>query len=165
MRYSPSTGGFYPESIAYLTLPNDLVTITDEEYLALLAAQAEGKGIVAVNGRPSAQTPAGPTIEQKRNGAFMSRPDFCIRLTSTELSDPPILSEADAETASDGTWPPSFTPFIAALPLAGRIAARAKWADEKYIYYTDPLLQDIALAVTGSEAGRTALLDALFGIT
>jgi hypothetical protein len=42
LRYSPSTGGFYPEAICYSHLPSDLVTISEAEHEALMTAQARG---------------------------------------------------------------------------------------------------------------------------
>ena len=50
MRYSPSTGGFYPESIDYPNLPEDLVTITDEEHQAAMNKPA-GATLSIVDGK------------------------------------------------------------------------------------------------------------------
>lgn len=58
MRYSPSTGGFYPEDIDYPNLPNDVKVISRATYLALLAAQEQGKEIVPdQDGSPVAVDP------------------------------------------------------------------------------------------------------------
>lgn len=47
LRYSASTGGFYPYDIHYPNLPTDCVEITEGDHAALMAAQATGKVIVA----------------------------------------------------------------------------------------------------------------------
>jgi len=53
MKFSPSTKGFYIEAIHGASIPVDAVDVTDEEHAALLAAQSQGKSIVAAaNGRP-----------------------------------------------------------------------------------------------------------------
>jgi len=47
LRYSASTGGFYPYDIHYPNLPTDCVEITEDDHAALMAAQATGQQIVA----------------------------------------------------------------------------------------------------------------------
>jgi len=37
IKYSPSTGNFYPSSVAYRNLPNDLVEISQEDYDAAMS--------------------------------------------------------------------------------------------------------------------------------
>jgi hypothetical protein len=65
MRFSKTTGGFYPSGVQYDSLPDDLVEITDDDYQALLEGQAAGKRIVAdESGRPVLQDPPPPTVEQ-----------------------------------------------------------------------------------------------------
>lgn len=55
MRYSPSTRGFYPEDIDYPNLPSDCTLISRQTYLALLAAQDNGKEITTdQDGKPVA---------------------------------------------------------------------------------------------------------------
>lgn len=53
MRYSAATNGFYPETIDYPNLPEDVVTITDELYNEMFIGQQNGKTITpGVDGRP-----------------------------------------------------------------------------------------------------------------
>lgn len=55
--YSKTTGGFYAPDI-HDTMPNDVVELTDEAWMALLEGQSEGKVIVAdENGLPLLQDP------------------------------------------------------------------------------------------------------------
>jgi hypothetical protein len=61
--YSKETGGFYHSSLHEI-LPKDAVQITDEDYSALMAAQSEGKVIVAdKKGSPKAVDCPPPSAE------------------------------------------------------------------------------------------------------
>ncbi|MBK3800468.1 DUF4376 domain-containing protein [Azospirillum brasilense] len=54
VRYSASTGSFYPSDIDYPALPGDVVEITAEEHAALQAEKSAGKVIVpGADGRPT----------------------------------------------------------------------------------------------------------------
>lgn len=65
MYYSASTKGFYAREIHGDNMPADVVEITTEEHLDLLAGQAAGKIIEADNdGRPVLVDPPPPTPEQ-----------------------------------------------------------------------------------------------------
>ena len=58
MKYSASTGGFYPDFLTYANLPADCVDISDVYHAELIAAQNAGKVIVAdVDGVPQAVDP------------------------------------------------------------------------------------------------------------
>ncbi|MFO0447955.1 MAG: hypothetical protein ACK52I_04575, partial [Pseudomonadota bacterium] len=46
MRYSPSLKGFFPETINYPNLPQDLVTISDADYQLVMQKQSEGKSFL-----------------------------------------------------------------------------------------------------------------------
>jgi hypothetical protein len=62
--YSKETGGFYHSSL-HETLPKDAVQITDEDYSSLMAAQSEGKVIVAdKKGKPKAEDRPELTVDQ-----------------------------------------------------------------------------------------------------
>lgn len=66
--WSKSTGGFYPSSVDYPSLPDDLVEVSFEQRDALLTAQAQGKAIAAdANGAPIAiePPPVVLTLEQQ----------------------------------------------------------------------------------------------------
>ena len=49
MRFSKQTGGFYPRSINYPTLPDDLIDVTDEQYSAAMNLGV-GEKIDIING-------------------------------------------------------------------------------------------------------------------
>jgi hypothetical protein len=82
MKYSPSTGGFYPEDQANTT--GDTVEVTDASYAALFAAQAAGQVIVAgPGGQPVAQAPAAPTLTLAEQAAAMIAAGVTIVSTAT----------------------------------------------------------------------------------
>ncbi len=63
--FAKSTGGFYVTEIHGDAIPADAVEITDDEHIALLAAQSAGKIIQAdKNGKPIAIDPPKPTAAQ-----------------------------------------------------------------------------------------------------
>jgi hypothetical protein len=57
MYYSPSTKGFYDPEINS-NIPSDKVSLTDQEYQELMAAQSAGKVISVVNGALVSSDPA-----------------------------------------------------------------------------------------------------------
>lgn len=64
LHYSPSTHGFYDDSI-HAEVPVDAVEVTAEEHAALLEAQSLGKIIMPdADGRPVAVDPPAPTAEE-----------------------------------------------------------------------------------------------------
>tara|TARA_R110002153_G_scaffold197308_1_gene350781 strand:- start:239 stop:703 length:465 start_codon:yes stop_codon:yes gene_type:complete len=91
MRYSASTKGFYPDSINYPNLPNDVVQITDDDYAGLMAAQSLGKFIVAVDGFPIAQDP--PILPYAPSNLTPAR--FEYLLANTGLDDVWAALEAE----------------------------------------------------------------------
>lgn len=91
---------------------------------------------------PTPEPTPGQILADWRETHAIPRPDFCINAHHMGL-----LSEADAESASSGNWPQGFEPIIAPWPLADRIRARSKWADNSLVYRSDPLLQALAVAV------------------
>lgn len=63
MHYSRTTGGFYDDSLNYLSIPDDAVEITADQHAALLVDQAAGKTIQAdANGYPVAVDPPPPSL-------------------------------------------------------------------------------------------------------
>jgi hypothetical protein len=50
MRFSKSTGCFYPEDVAYRALPADLIDVSQEDFLSAMA-RAPGDALDVVNGR------------------------------------------------------------------------------------------------------------------
>lgn len=62
--YSPSTRGFYDNSISPI-IPQDAVEISDDFHAQLIAGQAQGKQIVpGTDGTPILRDPPGPTPDQ-----------------------------------------------------------------------------------------------------
>jgi hypothetical protein len=135
MRYSPSTNGFYPESINYNALPSDLVTITAQAHKALLDAQALGKVITAgVGGVPVAQD-AVPDLAAWRASAKVSR------------------FQAFAALSAAG----KLTAATAAVNAAGGLAKLA-WDNAIEFRRDSPTIASLAAAVGLDDAA----LDALF---
>lgn len=65
--YSPSAGGFFDTALHGLKVPADAVPISSEQHRGLLDAQAEGKRICHDDqGRPYAERPASPKLEERR---------------------------------------------------------------------------------------------------
>lgn len=89
MRYSPSTGGFYPSDVFYPNLPSDLVEITSEQHALLIGGQGAGKRIVAVNGAPVLQdvAEATATLAEWRATAKVSRFQAFAALDAVGLLD------------------------------------------------------------------------------
>lgn len=88
--YSATTGGFYDSGI-HISMPHDAVEIAAEEYEALLAAQAQGKRIVAGhNGKPVASDAPPPSAEviRARRDKLLAASDW------TQLPDAPVDAEA-----------------------------------------------------------------------
>lgn len=83
--------GFYPETIDYPNLPDDLISITDDLYKQLLIGQNSGK-LITPNGSeaPYLSEPAPPTAEQ------------LMELAESELNR--LISAANAYM-SDRQWP------------------------------------------------------------
>lgn len=64
MRFSPSTMGWYPETINYPNLPKDVIIVPDSLYEELV-----GKQITTdQNGIPKLWEPAEPTVDDMVNG-------------------------------------------------------------------------------------------------
>lgn len=81
MKYSNTTKGFYDEAI-HATIPNDAVTITVEEWQALLEGQSNGQ-IISFNGttqKPELIDAPLPTNEDLAN-AVRSQRDVLLAAT------------------------------------------------------------------------------------
>lgn len=96
--YSAKTGGFYSSSLHGDAIPADAVRITEPFYSRLLAAQAEGKVIVALKGRPRAIVPqediAGRTATQReRRNRLLRDSDW------TQMPDSPLSAAQRASWA------------------------------------------------------------------
>ncbi len=100
MRYSPSTGGFYPESIDYPNLPEDLVTITDEEHQAAMNKPA-GATLSIVDGKLEIILPPEKSDEEKLAIAKQNA------LQRVSVKHAQILSELTSNVTPEerDTWP------------------------------------------------------------
>lgn len=154
MRYSPSLRGFFPESIFYPNLPNDLIDISDEYHAELIAAQEAGKVIVPdVDGVPQAVDPVPMTAEEMRAWLTLSFTQLLIGLDAEGW-----LTTAEAEAWLDGTLPAPVNALIASLPADQRFAAKARAKRPTVVERLNPLVIGLAAAT-----GKTdAELDAFF---
>jgi hypothetical protein len=64
MRFSPSTLGWYPESITYKDLPADTITVGDDLYRELCGKQIEA----GTDGRPRQDVPPVPSAAEEATG-------------------------------------------------------------------------------------------------
>lgn len=96
--YSPSTGGFYSDTIHGDAIPADAVPVTGAQYARLMAAQAEGKAIVAREGRPRAIDPA-DDVEARTARNRRRRNRLLVESDWTQLPDSPLSKPARAAWA------------------------------------------------------------------
>lgn len=115
--FSPSTGGFYSEAIhgarkreapgakggkprladnPDCTIPADAIEISAAEHEALFAAQAEGKAIVELDGRPQAVEPQ-PDLETIAASNRLRRNKALAASDWTQLPDSPLSETERAE--------------------------------------------------------------------
>ena len=100
------------------------------------------------------------TLAEKRAAAVLPKLDFCLALM--RLS---ILPAAECTAAARGEWPASFGGFVAGMSEADSSEAEIRWAAASQIFYTNALLQALALFKAGGDpAQATALLDSIFGV-
>jgi branched-subunit amino acid aminotransferase/4-amino-4-deoxychorismate lyase len=91
MFYSASTGGFYDPAIHGEAIPGDAVSITRERHAALLAAQADGKRIVAdQDGAPIAVDPPVPALAEYKEAAKL-RIDLAAGEARARFPSPGVL--------------------------------------------------------------------------
>lgn len=161
MRYSATTGGFYPENRNYQNLPNDLVTITDESHALLIEAQGQGKIIQPdAQGYPQAVDPPAMSLQDKRDRAWLTRTAFCQRLWRLG-----VLPKPEAVQAARGEWPATFAAYTSSLTDDEATDVQIEWAASSNVVYANPSLQALALAnAGGDQAAATALLDQIFEI-
>jgi hypothetical protein len=103
MRFSCKTGGGYPERFKYKGLPDDLVTITDEEHRVLIHGRAAGQLIVAgADGKPVLVNPPAP------DPALLLKSAAAEALTKSDVVLLQFLEDG-------GTIPPSWGAYRKAL--------------------------------------------------
>lgn len=70
IRWSPSTGSFYPDTLRYEAVPDDVVEISEERHAELIAGRAVGRTVsMGTRGMPILGPVPRVTIEQRRTRA------------------------------------------------------------------------------------------------
>lgn len=148
MRYSPSARGFYPENIDYPNLPSDVMYLSQDDYLALLAAQAAGKEIVPDDlGNPVAADPPPVTEDALRAVMSLSLAQLLIGLVGEGW-----ITEAEGTAWLAGTLPAAVDGLIATLPAHQRFVARARAVSPSVVLRLDPLVSALAAAQGKTDA-------------
>jgi hypothetical protein len=100
------------------------------------------------------------TLAEKRAAAVLPKLEFCLALW--RLS---ILPKDECKPAARGEWPATFAAFVAGLSEQDATEAEIRWAAATQIFYTNPLLQALALFKAGGDPVQAAaLLDGIFGV-
>lgn len=82
--YSKSAGGFFDSIINAGKIPSDAVSVSDDAYVSLMAAQSSGKVIQGdANGNPVAVNPPSPSAAQLAVKAALEAQQAGINITST----------------------------------------------------------------------------------
>lgn len=141
--------------IPHTASPNDAAT-------SGLFETMEASGDVAAYVAPEEPT-AEEKLEAARDVAETDRVTFLLGMVGLG-----VITEATALEASDGTWPAAFNTFLAALPLAEKMAVKSAWRGADRVRYRSTVLATIA-AWTQTEEAVVAVtqsdLDAVFGVT
>lgn len=137
MKYSASTGGFYPDFLTYANLPADCVDISDDYHAELIAAQNAGKVIMAdVDGVPQAVDPTPPSAADLRAQMVLTRRQVIIGMALEGL-----ITHADGVAlAATGVAPPAVEAMLAAMPEPNQTAARITLASFTVAYRLDPMV-------------------------
>jgi len=152
MKYSPTTGGFYPEFIHYPTLPADLIDITDAYHAELFAAQAAGKVIIAgVDGVPQAVDAVVSVADARKQAvaAINQHAGYVRTLFVTDLPGQQMIylaKETEARAYLAETPEPA---SLAGYPLiAAEVGITADTALELALYWQGTANQWRALAAS-----------------
>lgn len=98
--YSPATRGFYPADTYYDAMPDDKISITDEQYRILIDGQAAGKLIVSGDdGTP--QLADGP-IESEESVRLRALSERDARLAQAAIRVAPLQDALDVEGSTSG---------------------------------------------------------------
>lgn len=107
--------------------------------------------------------PEPPTIEQIRDGAALSKIDFCRALYTAQILPADLVVDA-----ARGKWPITFEAAIAGLPEAEQVDAKLAWAGATSVSRNAPLflqlLDYFGSVQKMSKAKVVALGDQIFGI-
>ena len=99
---------------------------------------------------------SGPTIDELRASATVSRSDFLKACVTAG-----IITSAVAKEAATGNWPTAFNTFIDGLSDDQQIDAITTWTDARQVRRTAPILALIA----ANQGVNDATLDTMFGIS
>lgn len=123
MKYSASTGGFYPDFLTYANLPADCVDISDDYHAELIAAQNAGKVIVAdVDGVPQAVDPV-VSVADARKQAIAAINQHAGYVRTLFATDTPMQTMVYMEKQREGERYLAATPEPADLTGYPWIAA------------------------------------------
>lgn len=99
-------------------------------------------------------------LQHKRSAAFLPRLEFCVALLRLN-----ILPLDECKAAARGEWPATFASFVAAMAPSDAAEAEIRWAAAPTIYYSNAMLQALAMVKAGGDAqAAAALLDQIFAI-
>ncbi len=91
----------------------------------------------------------------------LSREAFCVALIGAG-----ILTEAEAEAAALGSWPPKFEPALAGKDLVEKLTIKNIWRETKTVARDAPLFVDLLAFYAGvkglNEVQAAALGDQIF---
>lgn len=129
MHYSKSTGGFYSREIHGITMPSDVVELTDEEYSSLLEGLSSGKMVdIDANGRPILQEPPAyiPTAEE-----LCQQIDTAADRARRAVAGDPLRAveydraRIEAEQFAAANYQGEVPPMVAAWAINGRTPQQA----------------------------------------
>lgn len=89
--YSPSAAGFFDPDIHGKAMPADAVPVSEDDFAALMAGQAEGLEIIAgPDGAPRLAPPAPPTVEEILASLRRKRDQLLRESDFTQIPDAPL---------------------------------------------------------------------------
>jgi hypothetical protein len=177
MFYAKSTGGFYRREINGDNIPDDAVEITDAEYAALMAGQAQGKRILpGAGGVPTLQDPLQPSLAQQIAGAMRkidADADAIYGAVLGNRGEEYKWAEADAkayQTADySGNAPAGVASWAAASGMTAQgaaddiLATADAWRGAMYQIRSNRLARKKDVKAASNKAGIDAALSAWAG--
>lgn len=125
------------------------VDSVDDPFAVALAAWVAAGGVIAPYVAPPAPPPE------------LTREAFCVALTGAG-----ILTDAEAEAAALGNWPPKFEPALEGKDLVEKLTAKNAWRTIKTVPRDAPLFLDLLAYYAGAaglnKAQAAALGDQIF---
>ena len=157
MRFSKSTGCFYPESERYAVLPDDLITVPQADYDAAMA-RTPGDTLDVANGRVVVVPKPAPTMDELKAArlADISK-DYGKAIAALQAGYPAseVLSwpKQEAEARAFVANPDATTPLLDAL-------AATRGIDKVELTRRVILKADAFAQLSGAAIGRRQALDA-----